>query len=426
MKKKIALLFFLLVTSCTHMPNEESLSCVQIIDQNGLSETINQEEKLTKLNQVDFLSPQPYQRVVRIYQRNPEGKIPSVFTTYYPNGQIKQYLEVIDGRAYGKYQEWHSNGCIKVDATVCGGNPSLSTFCQKDWTFEGTCRIWDLEKNLIATIPYSKGSLHGEALYYFPSGRLKKKIHYDNDLLEGEYSVYAEDGSLMEKYYYQENQLEGSALGYFTKNHPSFLEKYEKGKLETGIYYDFDGNQVAEIQKGKGFKAVFEMRKLQQLIEYKKGYAEGLVEIFDKEGNLESSYYQTHGKKQGKEITFFLPHELPYQSRLKTPQPKLSVEWNEDTLHGISKTWYPTGKIASQKELYQNEKNGTCCGWYENGDLMYLEEYELGKLIHAKYYKKGQKEPVSKVVLGEGEATLFDEKTGLFLRRIPYRNGSPQ
>ena len=74
------------------------------------------------------------------------------------------------------------------------------------------------------------------------------------------------------------------------------------------------------------------------------------------------------------------------------------------------------------KEISQNKKNGHCTAWYQNGFLMFVEEYENDKLLKGEYYKSGEKIPCSRVEKGKGIATLFDAE-GNFVRKIFYKEG---
>ena len=75
--------------------------------------------------------------------------------------------------------------------------------------------------------------------------------------------------------------------------------------------------------------------------------------------------------------------------------------------------------------MSQNRKNGVSTAWYEDGSLMLVEKYENDFLIEGKYYKKGEREPVTEVFEGNGKVTLFDEK-GNFIKSIKYINKIPQ
>ena len=101
---KYFFVIFLLLTGCiSHgtVPKENTLLSIQLLDRNGFSETISTKERLALHAQTDFLIPQPYQKVIRIFGRDRAGKSHSKITTYHSNGFIWQYLESVDGRAHG-------------------------------------------------------------------------------------------------------------------------------------------------------------------------------------------------------------------------------------------------------------------------------------------------------------------------------------
>src|SRR3954470_20722746 len=101
MKKITALLLILILTGCASKTaqNSDNLVTIQTLDRNGFSETVSAKERLGKYEKTDFLTPQPYQKVVRVYGKSSQGKTSSKVTTYHLNGQPWQYLEVENGRA---------------------------------------------------------------------------------------------------------------------------------------------------------------------------------------------------------------------------------------------------------------------------------------------------------------------------------------
>ena len=78
---------------------KEPLTRVNIVDHSNLSETITSPERLKELAKRNFLDPQPYQKVARVFARNKEGSARSIITSYYDNGQIRQYLECLKSSA---------------------------------------------------------------------------------------------------------------------------------------------------------------------------------------------------------------------------------------------------------------------------------------------------------------------------------------
>ncbi len=416
---KRLLTLVIIAAGCHHTAPIDPLSLIQIQDRNGLTETISNPDRLTQYQGIDFSSSQPYKKVLRVYRTN--GKNHSIITTYHPNGTLCQYLEAKELRASGAYREWYSNGQLKVESTVIGGTADVSPGSQQDWLFDSLSQVWDEQGNLVAQIPYEKGVLEGPSTYFYPSGQIEKIFPFVKNTLEGEVLIYTKEGTLKTKTKYKKGRKEGESLGFFDHDQIAFSEEYTEGLIRKGRYYSPKGNLISEIQNGGGFQALYENGAL-TLTEFKIGQPEGLVQKMTPSGELQKSFYFKNGKKQGEETEYYLSSDL--DAPKARPLPKLSLTWNENTIHGSVKTWYPNGKLQSQREYSHNQKSGAALAWYREGGLMMVEEYEEDRLVSGKYFKLNKMEPVSTISNGNGLVTLYDE-TGSFLRKIPYLKGKP-
>ncbi len=419
----LSLLFFSsFFTSCYKKEAEETLVCARLVDGNGIAQTITSEQQLKKFTSVNFEEKQPYKKVLRIF-RSPHGKQKCILTTYHPSGHLWQYLEGEDLTANGSYLEFYPNGKRKIEAEVIAGPCDISPSAQTDWKFDGRSLVYNQNGQLIAEIPYENGELHGRAIYYSPDGTQEKSITYSHDMMHGEMNEFFPNGSLKKKEVYQSNLLHGHSLGYYRGENPAYIEEYEKGSLMQGIYYHRDGSILSTITNGFGKKALFQDETLFQLQEFKRGELEGIVSTFLPSGELICEYQVKNGKKEGEEKEYYLFDEVEDASSQKT---KLSITWRDGKIEGMVKTWYENGALESQREMVQNKKNGHSICWYKDGSLLCMEEYENDTLQEGKYFKKGEKEPISRVTKGEGLATLYDGRTGHFLRKIKYLHGTPQ
>ena len=104
---------------------------------------------------------------------------------------------------------------------------------------------------------------------------------------------------------------------------------------------------------------------------------------------------------------------------------KLSINWVQGKILGAVKTWYPNGQLESQKNYSDNMKNGIATAWYNDGSIMFMEEYEKDKLVKGEYFRRGDSFPITEIKQGIGTASLFDSE-GRFLRKISYHNGKPE
>jgi len=407
---------------CSIQKPTTSLMSIYLIDRNGLAETITAKERLSSFEHTDFLSSQPYQKVLRVFSKNRNGSSLSLITSYYQNGEIKQYLEAENGRALGAYIEWHPNGKKKLIGRLVAGKPDIDDLAQLSWSFDGKALAFDEEGQLLADITYSKGVIEGPALYYHQNGELKKKCTFAKGALEGELFAFDEKSDLVEHSFFEKGLQNGPSEGFWAKNKPKWTEHYTNGLLEKGSYFDKEGNQLFSIEKGCGKRYETLSSHETKVSEYKDGIEEGLVWLYDEKGNLRSSYSIKDDEKHGQEVRYYPPK--PFSDGKSENIPKMSLDWFEGKIHGTVKTYYKDGSIESQKEMCQNERHGLLLAWYPNRNLMLSEEYVKGKLLKGQYFKKDSQTPVSNVENGEGSATLFDEQ-GCFYRKISYKNGKP-
>lgn len=416
------LLCILALASCSHYHSESSypLIAIQVEDRNGLIETVSTPERLQAYEVLDYLSSQPYKKVLRIFKKN--GKSYSKITTYHPNGTICQYLEAEEMRAHGSYREWHPNGQLKIEALIIGGTADISSAAQKDWLFDGINQVWDEKGHLLAKILYEKGTMEGTSVYFYPSGKIEKELPFKKNILEGDAIEYHPTGAIKSKIHFAKGIKHEDSVGYFTNGQPSWKEYYNEGFLLRGSYYNSHGDLLSEVEDGRGRQAIYSGETLSLLVEIRRGSPEGIVKKFTPKGELQSSYFIKNGKKQGEEIEYFLASEC--NEGEKELKAKLSLHWDQDMIHGVVKTWYLNGKLQSQKEYCRNQKHGAALAWYKNGALMLMEDYEQGQLVKGSYYKKNQNEPISTINNGNGICYLYDEE-GVFLRKITYVKGKP-
>lgn len=401
-------------------PRLLQLTSIHIVDRNGFAETISNQDRLQQFQNVDFLKTMPYQKILRIYERDSKGNVRSVVTSYYENGNPKQFLEILDGRASGIYREWHENGHPRISTKVVGGTPDITQAAEASWLFDDISQAWDEDNHLIAEIPYSQGTLEGVSTYYHSNGDVWKRVPYKKGAVDGIVEIFRDSGELLQQINFVEGRKDGIATRYWNPNLIASYEEFYNGILKNGQYYDVKGELIAEVKEGLGCRAIFGKDKISELQQYSQGILEGEVKVFTNSGKLKRCYHVHNSIKEGEEVEYYDQSPLTCDS----PQPKISFSWKEGKVHGISKTWYANGVLESQKEMSNNKKHGLSTVWYEDNNLMMIEEYEQGDLVRGDYFRRGEKLPFSQVVKGNGTASLFDAK-GNFMQKIPYVHGKP-
>ncbi len=396
---------------------KEPLARVNIIDHSGLSETITNKERLKELTERNFLAPQPYQKVMRIYAHDKEGSSRSSITSYYENGQVRQYLECINGRACGLYQEWHPNGQTKLLSHVLAGQADIDEKSFATWSFDGLCKAWDDQGCLTATFAYQHGALNGSSETFYVTGERRRETPYDNDVKEGREITYSKTGAILEQISYHNDLRQGECFGNYSDGKEAWREEYQEDFLVTATYLRPTGEIISSVVNSEGIRSVFEEDHLISQEEIHNGHPEGWTTLFEYDGTVERKYQVKNGKKNGTEIRYFLDKN--------NSTPRLALEWRDGILHGTVKTWYQNGTLESQREICQNVKQGLSMAWYPDGGTMLVEEYADDKLVRGRYHGKGETSSQSTVEKGTGIATIFDT-SGSVIEKIHYADGKPQ
>lgn len=417
MKKYKAKLFYvvlpLLLVSC-HKSEKGSLVQLQIVDRNGFTKTVTDGEDMRKYEVSDLRGPSHHEKVVRVYDKEGAG----VITLYHDNGVLWQFLETKAHRAHGSYEEYFSNGNIKIKALVSEGVADLTDEAKTSWVFDKESLVFDEEGNRVALLNYEKGVLQGEASYFYADGNVKTKIPYSHGKICGKKKGYDNNGDLILLVNYLEGLREGEAFFKGTKEEGAYEEVYRNDRVVYGKYFDLDGKVFSEIESGSGIKPIFADGYLLRSEAYQRGEREGTITLFRKDRTIESRFEMIDDKKHGEEILYF-PAKLGAE-----PIKKLLVTWKEGVIHGKVSSWYPNGVLECEKDMSDHKKEGTLLAWYMDSSLMMVEEYQKGKLINGKYLRKGDNVPISRVIDGMGDAHIYD-KNGILLRKISYYNGLP-
>jgi antitoxin component YwqK of YwqJK toxin-antitoxin module len=396
---------------------KEPLSRANIIDHSGLSETITNKERLKEIAQRNFLSPQPYCKVMRVYAHDKEGSSRSIITSYYENGQVRQYLECINGRACGLYQEWHPNGQTKLLSHVLAGQADIDEKAFPTWSFDGQCKAWDDQGSLTATFSYQHGVLNGSSETFYQTGERKRTTPYENGVKEGQEITYSKTGGVLQLVTYHNDLRQGISIGSYSDGKESWKEEFQEDHLVSASYFSPSGELLSSVADSEGIRSSFEEDHLVSQEEIHNGRPEGWTTLFEYDGTVERKYEVRNGKKHGTEMRYYI------ESNPSTP--RLSLEWREGILHGTMKTWYPHGTLESQREVCQNMKQGPSMAWYPDGSVMLVEEYNEDKLVRGRYHSKGETESISLVENGNGIATIFDA-SGSVIEKIHYTDGKPQ
>lgn len=416
LSRMVLSLLCLALSSCA---SQYKLATVHLVDTNGFSHTITTPTRLEQFESVDFLSQQPYKKVFRTWKEKVKEGGRSVLTSYYPSGQIMQYLEGRGGKAWGSYREWHENGHLRVHVRVIAGQLDFGQASEDSWIFDGLSEAFDDQGCLEAQIPYVHGSKEGLAKLYHTSGKLWQQMSYKNDALDGEHLGWYEDGQLFFRQQHKSGNLDGKCERYWQDNKLAAQEIYEIGVLVFARYYNCDGQLLGSVDDKEGTRVVFGKNGPVEIQTIHHGLVEGPINFFDDHGHLCHQVHVVGGLKHGVETFYYECKQS------QTPQPKISMQWKEGLLHGTVRTWYETGQLQTEKQMIQEQIHGPCVAYYPDGSARLIENYEHGLLVHGDYFAPGSAQPVCSVQDGNGRALIYSSH-GETEREIQYLEGLPQ
>ncbi len=390
---------------------------VVLQDRNGFSETVSQQDRLQRLSNLNFLDPQPYQKVIRVFHRTSEGSIPSVLTTYHSNGHLHHFLEVINGRAQGSYRQYHANGKLKIEAQVTGGVADLTEAAMATWQFDGEAKVYDQAGRLEAIIPYLMGRLHGCEQRFFGHGARMSCRQFEDGTAHGPQELWSESGQLLMRAQMVRGQLHGIRHEWTAEGQLRAAEEWSEGKLMTARYPGIQAQELPVqlgVEAGCGWQPDFAGGRLIGAGEVLQGLRQGRVLRWESGGKIERSWEELNGSKNGLERLF----------EPSTGRTRLEMTWESGMLTGPCRCFDMQGNLESQWEMLDNQRHGRLISWYRNGRVMMLEDYDRGRLIRGEYFEMGSSSPVSRVDAGFGTATIF-RPDGRPFRVISIQDGQP-
>lgn len=287
---------------------------------------------------------------------------------YYGDGQVRQDIPFVKGKALGIGRAYDKDGMLLIETTYKDNkrDGARRVFSRRgDITIEGsfandmvTERIKvterkagvyyyppDMKKGVVeyfagtiklADIPIIDTEVvHGAFTEYFPNGITDRIINYSNGRREGTSQYFKYDGSLLFSNDYHNDNAVG--VYKFVERDGVVLQEghYKQGGLKTGLW-------ISRNSKG---------------------------------GLEKEEHYNDKGQLDGMYKDYFndsLTEETPYVNGKK---------------EGLSKSYdSKTGRVTAER-TYKNDRQILYKGYYENGKLFTETQYKGEKLVSSVYYQ---------------------------------------
>ncbi len=419
------LLLSSLLTSCSSLSHGQRLHNIHLIDQSDMVQMITDSARLRQWERRDFTISQPYKKVMRTFERDDQGRQLGLITSYHPNGRLMQLLKISDGRAFGDYREYFESGQLRLSAQVAGGTADLTPQAQSDWLFEGVCIAFRADGQRAGQMVYRGGLREGLEEHFWPTGALHRQLPYRAGRLHGEEREFDENGRLRLTVIHTDGERTGSAIGYWPSGLRAFEEVRDQNRLMSATYCNSEGLIVAKIERGSGWRVVFQGETIGEKQRFEEGSQRGIIDYFDTTGSLTRRAHFEQGVLTGVDTEFFpLKKKCSDEVAPSDPQPRLQVTWRSGLLQGPVQTWFPNGQLRSYHERMRNQREGVCTHYYPDGQIKLIENYRGDRLDQGQYFGYRETQARSSVFEGKGTVTLFDD-CGAVLEQILYGAGLP-
>ena len=331
--------------------------------------------------------------------------------TVHYNGIRKNKVAYKDGKPHGEFKRWTSHGDLAESGIY------------KNGLREGTWTEWFTDGKVQAQGEYKNGKKQGEWKGFFQDGTVAWKHFYQNGEPTGTWlEYYATPGNIRAGR--QENALKemnscfkNSATGiretYAPNGKPMRFENCKFGVLEGKVKSFYPGGSVESIleykqgvldgkaeffraaggyyrdfpKAGKAFLTGF----------YKNGIRDSVWTYFAKDGSVQktSVFQNGNGIAYGElgengidAETTFVAGLVQDTLRYKLPGRKLDfVEiWDKGEKKVLRSYYENSGKIASEGNFANGQRNGFWRNWYENGkikdSLFYKDDAPFGEQLY--------------------------------------------
>lgn len=330
---------------------------------------------------------------------NNNGEKDGEWKYYYSSGLLKTQETYKNGVLYGTAKEYYSNGNLKK-VTILDNEGSVlqqDNYDYKGWLSNTSKQLPGNQSEDISY--YSNGTREITGLYegkkvkdgaynfYYPSGKIKKKVSFKKNVYDGPYKEYYESGALSEEGTYDNGNVDGQCTVYFENGKIQRKINYSNGKAE-GPYEDYhDNGMLAETgtynrgmkdgqnkkydKKGRLFEEIEIRNNVPVSIKYTDANGKIYYDKSDRKGLTEYTLYYDNGNKAADmRITHEGIREGKTTSYYATGQISEEVNYTNGSKEGPSLTTYKNGNKRTETNYKGDLQDGYYKAWFTNGNLM--------------------------------------------------------
>lgn len=319
-----------------------------------------------------------------------DGQQTGIYTGFYDNGDNTQKSSgnLRNGRMYGKWTAWHSNGEISAITEYVGD------------VRHGAVATWHPNSQRFQEAVYLSDVYHGPYTEYFPNEENTKRYsgayHYGERI--GVWREWGEDGTLLSEITYQSNRKNGPA-SYFNPDDgsPSYTTTYmddEEHGLHEAYHWPRPMTEFDPLAAAGDSQEPAPYDLVEERGQNRSGQRVGEWTYTDIDGALILSTLWKNGVRHGQESQF-------YSNADNTPQEH--GFWTDGWKTHEWTTWHDNGEMASRGS-YASVGDDTVTGSAKSGAWGYFNRH--GELTRVVVYEND--EVVSEQVNCDHEGVTCD------------------
>jgi antitoxin component YwqK of YwqJK toxin-antitoxin module len=283
-------------------------------------------------------------------------------TKYYQTGGVSEKSEYQNGSQDGIVELYYRNGLLRAKAML------------KKNEIDGPLEFFWLNGKLSSSKNYVNGVVQGDYKSYYSSGQLREEGSYAKGMFNGKYKNYYPDGTLKFEGTYKNGNYIGETKSYHQNGVLRTEQSFDESGKENGVEkeYYLNGKLLSNIEFKKGdiVKYVFYDTTGKILSQGTKSGKTLNYERYDNKGFLHSKGQFVNGLKQGDWTAYFALLQKPFSI----------TAYKDGMQHGSYTKYYQNGQTSTKATYKEDELDGayfvfskadstivTYEGYYRNG-----------------------------------------------------------
>jgi len=244
---------------------------------------------------------------------------------------------------------------------------------------------------------YVDGKLNGNSFIYYESGKLLGELPHKNDLLNGKVRLFYESGNPSDEIDFKDGKLDGehSIFDFFKEKFISI--KFINDKIINTNDYTEEIEEKEDICDCGDFAITYEnnppleWEDEVELIHYLGEYVQESLNFLLDDGCKGRKYFEKLiilRRDKYNESNFTYQEDINGKVIDYHENGNISVEgqYNKGKEYGKWIFYYENGNILTEGEYKEGDKDGEWVRYHENGKIMIKEQYDNGVMVKTSSY----------------------------------------